>query len=128
MTKLVGDAHAGQLRVVLVERQRSAQGAASSYVADEAVQNAVAPRADDQRADRDLAPTFQRGKECSLGVGVGVRTSVVERGHERMRVGVVIANLDGDRALASGGQPSRRVQIRRDVLRNAEAVQAGGGE
>ena len=124
MPELVGEAYTRQLRVSIVERKLASQRAAAADIADETVQHTFASRSDDQCADRHLAAALERGEKGPLRVRVGMGARVVERGDDRADVRVVVANLHGDGALPRGGQPRGRIEVRGDVLRNAEAVQA----
>ncbi len=81
-----------------------------------------------QRADRHLTAALERAEEGALGARIEHRPGVAERRHRGASHLVVAADLYRDRTLPRRGKPVRRLEKRRNALRHAESVKAGGGE
>ena len=77
----------------------------------------AAARVGDQRADRHLAPAFQRGQKRALGArgDRGGHRDRAVRGGSRI-LASSLRRLHRDRALTGGGEPRRRVEITGDAL------------
>ena len=78
-------------------------------------------------ADGDLAAALQGGQEGSFGGGgspCGVVIKCLEPGGQ---VRIVLPDLQGEGALAAGGQELHRVEAFGNVVLQLKAVEAGGG-
>src|SRR5262249_14263385 len=93
MPELVGETNAAQLRLRRIQRDLAAQNALASHIPDEAVEDGTTSAQRAERADRDLAATFERAEKSAFGARRDHGLAVRQRREDRPRARVVSANL-----------------------------------
>src|SRR5512142_2186866 len=103
MPQVVREAHAGQFRIVGIERQVAANDPATVDGRNESVQLPLCAAPCDERADRYLTTALESAEKCALRARGDRRVAVGERRDHGSRCLVIGADLNRDRTLTRGG-------------------------